>query len=85
MFNTQLNYWNDMSNMVMDAYKNSLSSGQQFQEGFAAMLKEMMERNIQNALEVQKEMEAHTKKNVVAYMDNLVKVSRWYSDNKKWV
>ncbi|MEQ8221709.1 MAG: hypothetical protein ABRQ37_05365 [Candidatus Eremiobacterota bacterium] len=83
MFNTQLNYWNDMSNMVMDAYKNSLSSGQQFQEGFAAMLKEMMETNIKNTLDVQKEMEGHTKKNVDAYMDNLVKVSRFYSDNRE--
>ncbi len=72
-----------MSNMVMEAYKNSLNSGQQFQEGFAAMLKEMIEANIKNTLEVQKEMEGHTKKNVDAYMDNLVKVSRFYSDNSE--
>ena len=82
MFTTQLNYWNGMSDMVMEAYKNSLSSGQQFQESFASMLKEMMEANIKNSVEFQKEMEKYAKKHMDTYMGNVTKVSKFYSDNR---
>ncbi len=83
MFNTQLNYWNQMTDMLQENYKMSLKAGQEFQEGFASMLKEIMEVNMKNTMGLQKEFDKVTKKNVDVSMDMSKKFLELYTGNMK--
>ena len=56
MFNTQMNYWNDMMKNVQSAYQTSLKSGVEFQKAFSGLLGEMFETSYSNTMKFQKEM-----------------------------
>ncbi len=56
MFNTQMNYWNDMMKNVQSAYQTSLKSGVEFQKAFSGLLGEMFESSYSNTMKFQKEM-----------------------------
>ena len=83
MFTNQFKYWNEMTEMVHENYKTSLKAGQEFQEGFGGMLKDIMEANIKNTMELQKSFDNVTKKNVDMSMDLTKNILGLYTENMK--
>jgi len=81
VFENQLNYWTKMNEMLLDNYKTSLKAGQDFQESFAGMLKEIMEANVKNTVDMQKELEIVTKRNGELSFENIQKFNKLCHDN----
>ena len=83
MFKTQLSYWDQISEMMQENYRVSLSATNQFQEAYSHMLKEAFDVSAKSVREMQESVKSITTQNFTTSLETIKKYSELFLDIQK--
>lgn len=83
MLKSPLSYWDQISEMMQENYKVSLSATQQFQETYSNLLRETFETSARSVREMQEGFKSLTAQNFSTTMETMKKYSELFLDMHK--